>query len=146
MEKLLKTVGVIATLLIASCSIPIHTKPAQTPMQIARTFLATYGTSEIGRIAEHTTAAFRGGRPKEVWVLKTWELLRQLHYRHPSGQIVKEMIDKDRAVVIVDSRIETAVGITNQREVYLLIRTPKGWKLDDLIVDEEKPAAEKLTL
>jgi len=118
----------------------------KTPREIVHIFMSTYGTPRISQLAHYTTPYFRNYKPVELWVIETWEVLSELGYRHVKGRILEERMKGDTAMIITSSNIETIAGETLQKEIYCFIKTGDGWKLDDLLVEEETVEPEKYNL
>jgi len=116
---------VISFFLIPSCLSYLKQSDQKTPLEIVEIFMSTYGT------------------PK---VIETWEVLSELGYRHLSGKILEKKVKGNTAIVITSSNIETLAGKTLQREIYCLIKTEEGWKLDELLIEDETVEAEKYNL
>jgi hypothetical protein len=136
----------IYVFLITSClSLQRHSNP-KTPQEIVRIFMSTYGTPRISQLADHTTPYFRNYKPEELWVIETWEILSELGYRHVTGKILEENIKDNTAIIITLSNIETIAGETLQKEIYCFIKTSEGWKLDELLIEEETIETRKYNL
>ena len=127
----------IVFILLPSCLSLTHYGNQKTPREIVYIFMSTYGTPRISQLAHYTTPFFRNYKPEELWVIETWKALSELEYRHVKGTILEERIKKDSALIVTSSSIETVAGETLQRETYCFIKTSEGWKLDDLVVEEE---------
>ena len=137
---------VVSIFLLPACfSFPRY-KYQKTPREIVYIFMSTYGTPRISQLAHYTTPFFRNYKPEELWVIETWEVLSELGYRHVKGKILEERMKEDSAIIVTSSSIETIAGETLQREIYCFIKTGEGWKLDDLLVEEETVEAEKYNL
>ena len=132
--------------LIPSCLSYLKRSDQKTPLEIVEIFMSTYGTPKVSQLAYYTTSYFRNYKPKELWVIETWEVLSELGYRHLSGEILEEKIKDNKAIIITSSNIETLAGKTLQREIYCLIKTEEGWKLDELLIEDETVEAEKYNL
>lgn len=136
----------VSIFLISSCLSFLQQGNQKTPREIVYIFMSTYGTPRISQLAHYTTPYFRNYKPEEVWVIETWEILSGLRYRHVTGKVLKERIKDNTAVIITSSSIETIAGETLQKEIYFFIKTSEGWKLDDLLVEEEAIETEKYNL
>lgn len=137
---------IISFFLIPSCLSYLKQNNQKTPLEIVEIFMSSYGTPKLSQLAYYTTPYFRNYKPKELWVIETWEVLSELGYRHLSGTIVEKKIKGNKAIVITSSHIETLAGKTLQREIYCLIKTEEGWKLDELLIEDETVEAAKYTL
>lgn len=136
----------VSTFLLPACLSMIRDGHQKTPREIVYIFMSTYGTPRISQLAHHTTPFFRNYKPEELWVIETWKALSELEYRHVKGTILEERIKEDRALVVTSSSIETVAGETLQRETYCFIKTSEGWKLDELLVEEETVEPENYSL
>ncbi|MBW1825115.1 MAG: hypothetical protein JRI87_11255 [Deltaproteobacteria bacterium] len=137
---------VVSIFLLPAClSFPRYNYQ-KTPREIVYIFMSTYGTPRISQLAHYTTPYFRNYKPVELWVIETWEVLSELGYRHVKGRILEERMKGDTAMIITSSNIETVAGETLQKEIYCFIKTSAGWKLDDLLVEEETVEPEKYNL
>lgn len=136
----------ISFFLIPSCLSYLKQSDQKTPLEIVEIFMSTYGTPKVSQLAYYTTPYFRNYKPKELWVIETWEVLSELGYRHLSGTILEKKVKGNTAIVITSSNIETLAGKTLQREIYCLIKTEEGWKLDELLIEDETVEVEKYNL
>ena len=129
--------------LFSACLTTPRYVPQKTPREIVYIFMLNYGTPRIDKLAPYTTEFFRNYKPEATWIIETWKALSELGYRHIKGKILEERIKKDGAIIIASSVIWTIAGKTAQREIYCFIKTKDGWKLDDLIIEEENVESEK---
>ena len=129
---------VIFIFVVSSCLSSVHRRDPKTPQEIVHIFMSAYGTSDVSKLACYTTPYFRNYKPEELWIIETWEKLKEIGYEHISGKILEVRINGEHAVVVVSSRVKTLVGKTQQKEIYCLIKTPEGWKLDEIIVEDEQ--------
>ncbi|KPJ55776.1 MAG: hypothetical protein AMJ42_06235, partial [Deltaproteobacteria bacterium DG_8] len=137
---------IVSVFLIPSCLSLLQYNNQKTPREIVQIFMAAYGTPRISQLANYTTSYFRNYKPKELWIIETWEILRELGYRHVTGRILEEKIQKNTAIIITSSSIETLAGETLQKEIFCFIKTGDGWKLDELFIEEEIVETEKYNL
>lgn len=136
----------ISAFLIPSCLSFLQYNNQKTPREIVKIFMSAYGTPRISQLAYYTTPYFRNYKPKELWVIETWEILAELGYRHVTGKILDEKIKDNTAIIITSSSIETLAGETLQQEIYCFIKTSEGWKLDELLIEEETVETDKYNL
>lgn len=136
----------ISFFLIPSCLASLQHGNQKTPREIVQIFMSTYGTPKVSKLAHYTTPYFRNYKPKELWIIETWEILSGLGYRHVSGKFLEEKIKGNTAVIITSSTVETLAGETLQKEIYCLIKTEEGWKLDELFIEDETVETEKYNL
>jgi hypothetical protein len=87
--------------------------------------------------ADHTTGHFRDNKPKSVWVVDTWKALRKTAYRKVQDRIVGSKTTEERSAVVVEARIRTVAGETEQKEIYYLIKEGQRWLIDELRVTDE---------
>ena len=100
-------------------------------------FAETYGTGRMDEAAAITTMKFRGGVPGSMWVADVYPKLEHWEYKKIKTEVLTAKIDEDKAVVVAQAKISTAVGETVQKEVYYLIRSRGKWLIDELEVLEE---------
>lgn len=118
------------------------------PVDVVKLFSTDYGSANMDETAKYTTEHFRDNRPKSVWIVDTWRTLRQIEYKRLHGSVIGSKIKGNRAAVILDARIGTAAGETNQKEIYYLIKEGQKWLIDRLQVTDEDVniSAEKMKL
>ncbi|MEF8941583.1 MAG: hypothetical protein V5B78_02210 [Desulfohalobiaceae bacterium] len=121
---------------LVSCS-TVKQKPSPA-VQTVRAFNSTYGTPAMDRTADIVTPEFRDGLPKSVWVMKTWNGMQKAEYKRVKGSVLESEIKDDRAVVVMNSTIETSAGQTQQNEIFTLIRRDGRWLIDGLAVTDEE--------
>ncbi len=146
MKTACKIVPVLVSLLLlfqAEC----HAQQ-DSPVDVVKLFSTDYGSANMDETAKYTTEQFRDNRPKSVWIVDTWRTLRQIEYRRLYGSVIGSKIKDNRAAVILDARIGTAAGETNQKEIYYLIKEDQKWLIDRLQVTDEDVniSAEKMKL
>lgn len=93
---------------------------------------------DLDRAADLTTIGFRDGRPKQVWAREIWETIEPIKYRHLGGTVIKEVIEREEALVILQSEIDTIVGGAKQKEFYRMKKIDGKWLIDDIKVKEEE--------
>jgi len=130
----------LAAIFSSSTNIDQH---ISTSNAIVVLFDKTYGTAEMSDIAPHTTGKFRDNKPKELWVIDTWEALTRIKYKRLSSNVIDSIIKGDKAVVILQSEIYTVGGEANQKEVFYLMKKEGIWKIDELVVTDEEVEARK---
>jgi len=107
------------------------------PTEVVKLFSSYYGGAQMDKMADFTTGHFRDDKPKSVWVVDTWKTLRQIDYKRVYDSIADTKVKSGRAVVILNTKIETLAGETTQKEIYYLIKEGKQWLIDELRVTEE---------
>lgn len=110
---------------------------ALTPTETVKLFEACYGTAEMDTCAEIVTVGFRNNKPKSVWVYDTWKALNKAQYRKESSEVLRQKIDGDTAYVILQTRIDTAGGFADQKEMYTLLKVDGVWLIHDLRIGDE---------
>ena len=152
--KLKIQISYLLTLLILLFTIPAcctHSplNRSDDSSQISKTvllFAETYGTGRMDEAAFITTMNFRDGLPASVWVAKTWPILKAYEYEKINTEILSTEIEGDKAIVIVQAKINTAGGNAVQKEIYYLIRFQGKWLVDDLQVMEEDVEATEIEI
>jgi hypothetical protein len=146
MKTACKIVPVLVSLLLP---FPTECHPQQdSPVEVVELFSTHYGSANMDQTAKYTTEHFRDNRPKSVWIVDTWKTLQQIEYKRLQGSVIGSKIKDNRAAVILDARIGTAAGETNQKEIYYLIKQGQKWLIDRLQVTDEDVniSAEKMKL
>ena len=113
------------------------------PVDVVRSFSACYGGPCMDETADHTTGRFRDNKPRSVWVLDTWKALQRTAYRKIQDRIIGSKATDDRAAVVVEAKISTLAGETEQKEVYYLIKEDHKWLIDELQVTDEAVEIDK---
>ena len=99
--------------------------------------MEVYGTERMAEILPYTTPDFRDGLGPELWLKRTYGILKSIGYVRLGG-VIQSAIEKDnQATVVVASRIKTKGVTGTQTEIYRLRLTDQGWKLLDLEVQNE---------
>jgi hypothetical protein len=140
----------LPVLCILGCSIIIHGKnndtPSKNPIEVVNLFFETYGTSRMDEIGPYTTAKFRGNKPMSVWVVETWNALKQMEYERLKFEVLDSKITDKNALVAVQSKIKAVAGEADQKEIYSLILENNRWLIDDLVVTDEEIDLEKMKI
>jgi len=100
----------------------------------------------MDEIADYTTDKFRDKKPKSVWVVDTWKALNKLKYERLNSSVIDSKVKDDKAVVIIEARIKTAVGEVTQKEIYYLVKEGERWLIDELVVTDEEIDLNKIKL
>jgi hypothetical protein len=118
------------------------------PVDVVQSFSACYGGPCMDATADQTTGRFRDNKPKSVWVADTWKALQHTAYRKVQDRIVGSEATDNRAAVVVEARIRTVAGETEQKEIYYLIKEGQKWLIDELQVTDEavEPDGEKVQM
>ena len=108
-----------------------------TPIETIELWNTTYGTAEMDQCGDITTAKMRDNKPKSVWVYDTWKQLDKIDYRKETSKIIRQKIDADMAVIVVQSRIYALDGYVDQKELFTLLNINGTWLIDELVVGDE---------
>ncbi len=101
-------------------------------------FITYYGTADMGKVADVVTPNFRDGKSKLEWAYYTGSLLAAFAYERLENEITQVVIDGDEAYVHVRATIETFIGLTEQDELFRVVKDSDGWKVDALEIVNEK--------
>ena len=80
----------------------------------------------------------RDGLPPEEWVIRIQTTLGDFQFLN--GQVVSETIHDEKAEVLIDAKISSALGVQVQREQYHLSIVENKWIIDDRAVVMVFPA------
>jgi hypothetical protein len=146
MKTACKIVAVLVSILLPFLTV-CHAQQ-DSPVDVVELFSAQYGNASMDETADCTTEDFRDNRPKSIWIVDTWRALQRIEYRRLHSSVVGSKIKDNRAAVILNARIGTAAGETNQKEIYYLIKQGQKWLIDRLQVTDEDVniSAEKMKL
>lgn len=109
------------------------------PRLVVEQWVSLYGR-DTAKAALLTTKRFREGEEPSAWVERANRALKHVGYEHRGGQVSKVEIRGKTATVYFNAKILTNVGITEQTEIYTLIREGEHWFIDALTIgDEEAP-------
>jgi len=141
--KAMKRLLILMLILVQGCySMP----KTESPVSVVKQFGKCYGKFCMDEIVKITTAKFRDNKPGSVWVTETWEALNGIKFQRLKSEFQTCNTSRDKAVVVMKTRISTVAGNADQRDVYLLVRDGNQWKIDDLQVTDEVVDVEKLLL
>ena len=123
--------------LVLSPQISLAARQSRTPQDVVRLFMEVYGTERMAEILPYTTSDFRDGLGPELWLKRTYGILKSIGYVRLAG-VIQSAIEKDnQATIVVASRIKTKGVTGTQTEIYRLWLSDQGWKLLDLEVQNE---------
>lgn len=125
---------------------PVCHGQQDSPIAVVELFSASYGGPRMDEIADYTTGRFRDQRPKSVWIADTWKALQEMKYRRVYGSVINAKVKDNKAAVILDAKIATSIGETEQKEIYHLIKKGQRWLIDQLQVADESMSKEKMKL
>jgi hypothetical protein len=60
--------------------------------------------------------------------------------------VIDSKVKDNKAAVILDAKIGTSIGETEQKEIYHLIKEGQTWLIDQLQVTDEDISVEKMRL
>jgi hypothetical protein len=129
------------------CGFEVSNAQDKSAVDVVNLFNSQYGGPDMDAIAGYTTAKFRLNRPKSVWVVDIWRVLKKMKYKRVGRAVVDSKFnDNKKAVILVEAKIKINEKETTQKEVYYLTREAEKWLIDDLVVvdgdiDLEKIAA-----
>ncbi len=144
MEKTLKIIPFLLTLIFININ-PCLAQP-KNPIEVVNLFNNLYGGPEMDTIADYTTPKFRDNKPKSVWVVDTWKILKKLKYERLNSSVIDSKVDNDKAIVVMDAKISTAATAATQKEVYYLVKEGDKWLIDDLIITDEELDLDQMKL
>jgi hypothetical protein len=111
--------------------------PHSSPRDVVAAFDRYYGGPDMDKIKNLTTEKFRDFKPETVWIMETWQALNDLSYQRTNSEIKELKMDKNRAAVLVETRIKTTYGETSQQEIFYLVRDAV-WLIDRLDVPKRR--------
>ena len=115
----------------------IPTGPDHTPSQVVQQFIKVY-PKDLVSAATITSWGMRDGLPPEEWVTRIQTTLGDFQFLN--GQVVSETIHDEKAEVLIDAKISSALGVQVQREQYHLSIVENKWIIDDRAVVMVFPA------
>lgn len=128
---------IIVFLLFGCTQHAVKKESSLSAREVVQLFIDSYGTDKMKALTPYLTDEFMRYKPPEVWATRTLETLRSIGYEREQGNIVKETLDGQDMVIIVDAAISTIVGYNKQVEAYLLVKDQsKGWQIDALVVKD----------
>jgi hypothetical protein len=111
--------------------------PDHTPSQVVQQFIKVYPKDLISA-ATITSWGMRDGLAPEEWVTRIQTTLGDFQFL--SGQVVSETIHDEKAEVLIDAKISSALGEQVQREQYQLSIVDNKWIIDHRAVVMVFPA------
>ena len=115
------------------------------PMDIVNEWINVYGIDQ-DRASELTTLKFREGIPKKIWADETFRILKKGGYKNINYNFLGVSVRDVSSMIVIESTIETIVGITQQKEIYILSMEDGKWLIEDLIVEEERTKEKDILL
>ena len=127
------------------CGFEVSNAQDKSAVDVVNLFGSHYGGPDMDVIAGYTTASFRANKPKSVWVVDVWRVLKKMKYKRLNSTVIDSRVKNDRkAVVIIEAKIEIANKETTQKEIYYLIQKGEKWLIDDLVVADGEIDLEKV--
>ena len=128
------------------CGFEVSNAQDKSAVYVVNLFDSHYGGPDMDAIAGYTTAKFRLNRPKSVWVVDIWRVLKKMKYKRVGSVVVDSKFnDNKKAVILVEIKIMIDEKETTQKEIYYLIQAGKKWLIDDLVVVDGDIDLEKIT-
>ena len=115
------------------------------PMEIVNEWMSVYGVDQ-DRASELTTLKFREGIPKKIWADETFRILKKGSYKSIDYNFLGISVRDVSSMIVIESTIETIVGITQQKEIYILNMEDGKWLIEDLRVEEERTKEKDIIL
>ena len=111
--------------------------PDHTPSQVVQQFIKVYPKDLISA-ATITSWGMRDGLAPEEWGTRIQTTLGDFQFLN--GQVVSETIHDEKAEVLIDAKISSALGVQVQREQYRLSIVDNKWIIDNRAVVMVFPA------
>jgi len=128
------------------CGFEVSNAQDKSAVEVVNLFGSHYGGPDMDVIAGYTTAKFRLNRPKSVWVVDIWRVLKKMKYKRVGSAFVDSKFnDNKKAVILVEAKIKINEKETTQKEVYYLTREAEKWLIDDLVVVDGEIDLKKIT-
>ena len=131
-------------ILFLALSIPSHSQN-NSPMDTVNEWISVYGVDQ-DRASDLTTLKFREGIPKKIWADETFRILKRGGYKHIDDKFLGISVRGISSMIVIKSTIETIVGITKQKEIYILNMEEGEWLIEDIVVEEEKTKTKDIIL
>lgn len=111
-------------------------EPNLTPRQTVLQWTQIYGV-DMDRASDFTTLEFREGMTKKDWASRYSEIIKAIGYKHMGGEVIAELTEDTRSMIVMNSKIMTVAGGVNQVEIYELLRIDGTWFINNITVKEE---------
>ncbi len=115
------------------------------PMEIVSEWVSVYGVDQ-DKASELTTLKFREGIPKKIWADETFRILKKGGYKNIDYNFLGISVRDISSMIVIESTIETIVGITQQKEIYILNVEDGEWLIEDIMVEEERTKEKDIIL
>ena len=107
-----------------------------TPMHTVSRWTGVYGV-DMDRASDFTTLEFREGMTKKDWAYRYSEILKAIGYKHMGGEVIAELTEDSRSMIVMNAKIMTVAGGVNQVEIYELRKISGTWLINNITVKEE---------
>ncbi len=98
--------------------------------RVVKDWAKAYGEN-LSKAAELTTLSFRGGRPKDKWIVDTQKTLKEMDYKFLKGNVMKQIVRPGEwARVDFRRSISTKDGEAKIEETYFLRYVDGNWLID----------------
>ncbi len=114
-------------------------------MEIVSEWVSVYGVDQ-DKASELTTLKFREGIPKKIWADETFKILRKGGYKNIDYDFLGISVRDISSMIVIESTIETIMGITQQKEIYILNVEDGKWLIEDIMVEEERTKEKDIIL
>ena len=78
--------------------------------------------------------------------MKRSEYLKKAVIRHIDYKFLGISVRDMSSMIVIESTIETIVGITQQKEIYILNIENGEWLIEDIVVEEEQTKEKDIML
>ncbi len=133
--------AIILILALSSSSYALN----NSPMGIINEWMSVYGVDQ-DMASELTTLKFREGIPKKIWADATFIMLKKGGYKNIDYNFLGISVRDISSMIVIESTIETIVGITQQKEIYILNMEDGEWLIEDIMVEEERTKRKDIVL
>ena len=126
----------VLTRLMLISTIADEKQPYLTPRQTVLQWTQIYGV-DMDRASDFTTLEFREGMTKKDWASRYSEIIKAIGYKHMGGEVIAELTEDTRSMIVMNSKIMTVAGGVDQVEIYELLRIGGTWLINNITVKEE---------
>ena len=117
-------------------SIAEETGVKLTPRQTVIKWTQVYGV-DMDRASDLTTLVYREGMTKKDWIARYAPTLESIGYKHMGGDIVAELTEDSKSMIVMHSKIMTVAGGIEQVEIYELLNSDGTWLINNITVKEK---------
>jgi len=133
--RLLLTLFVLSSLRLVF-SFADEREPKLSPRQTVFQWTQVYGV-DMDSASDFTTLEFREGMTKKDWAARYSEIIKAIGYKHMGGEIIAELTEETKSMVVMKAKIMTVAGGVNQVEIYELLKLGGTWLINNITVKEE---------